>query len=73
MASSTSTDPEVSIRQVTPSNSRIQFMLDQEDDPYFYNKCLTSDDWLTTFSDLGSRLYRGLKQQKHYMFKDHNV
>ena len=31
--SSTTTDPEVWIRLVTSRNSRIQVMLDQEDDP----------------------------------------
>ena len=31
--SSTSADPEFWIRLVTSRNSRIQFMLDQEDDP----------------------------------------
>ena len=33
VANSTAADPEVCIRLVTPRNSRIQVMLDQEDDP----------------------------------------
>ena len=34
--SSTAADPDVWIRLVTSRNSRIQVMLDQEDDPEFY-------------------------------------
>ena len=39
--SSTSADPEIWIRLFTSSNSRIQFMLYQEDDPDL------DDEWLT--------------------------
>ena len=48
--SSTVTDSEVWIRLVTSSNSRIQVMLDQEDDPELDDEWLTDDDQLTRFS-----------------------
>ena len=41
VVSSKDTDTEVWIRMVTPRNSRIQVMLDQEDDTKL------DDDWLT--------------------------
>ena len=41
---STAADPEVWIRLVTSRNSRIQVMLDQEDDPEL------DDEWLTPMS-----------------------
>ena len=47
VVSSTASNPEVWIRLVTSSNSRIQVMLDQEDDPELDDECLTSDDRLT--------------------------
>ena len=39
----TAADPEVWIRLVTPSNSRIKFILDQEDDPELDDEWLTAD------------------------------
>ena len=45
--SSTATDPEVCIRLVTSRNSRIQVMLDQEDDPELDDELLTADEQLT--------------------------
>ena len=46
---STSADPEVWIRLVTSRNSRIQFMLDQEDDPELDYEWLTANEQLTCF------------------------
>ena len=48
--SSTASDTEVWIRLVTPRNSRIQVMLDHEDDPYLDGEWLTADEQLTSFS-----------------------
>ena len=48
--SSTAADTEVWIRLVTSRNSRIQVMLDQEDDPELYDEWLTADEHLTRFS-----------------------
>ena len=48
--SSTAADPEVWIRLVTSRNSRIQVMLDQEDDPELDDEWLTADEQLTRFS-----------------------
>ena len=48
--SSTAADPEVWIRLVTSRNSRIQVMLDQEDDPDLDDEWLTADEQLTRFS-----------------------
>ena len=48
--SSTATDPEVWIRFVTSRNSRIQVMLDQEDDPELNDEWLTVNEQLTCFS-----------------------
>ena len=48
--SSTAGDPEVWIRLVTSRNSRIQVMLDQEDDPELDDKWLTANEQLTRFS-----------------------
>ena len=47
---STSTDPEMLIRLVTSRNSRIQVMLDQEDDTELDDECLTYYEKLTRFS-----------------------
>ena len=47
---STAADPEVWIRLVTSRNSRIQVMLDQEDDPELDDEWLTADEQLTRFS-----------------------
>ena len=46
---STAADPEVCIRLVTSRKSRIQVMLDQEDDPELDDEWLTSDEQLTRF------------------------
>ena len=48
--SSTAAYPEVWIRLVTSRNSRIQVILDQEDDPELYDEWLTADEQLTRFS-----------------------
>ena len=48
--SSTDADPEVLIRLVTSRNSRIQVILDQEDDPELDDEWLTADEQLTRFS-----------------------
>ena len=47
---STAKDPEVWIRLVTSRNSRIQVMLDQEDDPELDEEWLTADEQLKRFS-----------------------
>ena len=49
VTSSTSADPEVWIRLVTSRNSRIQVMLDQEDDPELDDEWLTADEQLKHF------------------------
>ena len=48
--SSTAADPEVWIRLVTSRNSRIQVMLDQEDDPDLDDEWLTANAQLTHFN-----------------------
>ena len=47
---STAADPEVWIMLVTSRNSRIQVMLDQEDDPELDDEWLTDNHQLTRFS-----------------------
>ena len=47
--SSTAVDPEVWIRLVTSRKSRIQVMLDQEDDPELDDEWLTADEELKCF------------------------
>ena len=47
---STSVDTEFWIRLVTLRNSRIQVMVDQEDDPELYDEWLTANNQLTLFS-----------------------
>ena len=49
LMSSTSADPEVWIRLFTSIKSRIQVMLDQEDDLELDDEWLTSDEQLTYF------------------------
>ena len=46
----TAVDPEVWIRFVTSRNSRIQVILDQEDDPELDDEWLTADEQLTRSS-----------------------
>ena len=46
---STDTDSEVWIRLVTSRNSRIQVMVDQEDDPELDDEWLTANEHLTSF------------------------
>ena len=46
----TAADPEVWIRLVKSSNSIIQVMVDQEDDPELDDEWLTADEQLTHFS-----------------------
>ena len=50
LASSTAADPGVWIRLITSRNSKIQFMLDQEDDPELDEEWLTANEQLTRFS-----------------------
>ena len=50
MIISTAVDTEVWIRLVTSKNSRIQVMLDQEDDPELDDEWLTANEQLTRFS-----------------------
>ena len=47
--SSTAADPEVWIKLITSRNSRIQVMLDQEDDPELDDEWLTANKHLTRF------------------------
>ena len=47
---STAADPEIWIRLVTWRDSRIEVMLDQEDDPELDDEWLTANDQLTRFS-----------------------
>ena len=59
--SSTSEDPEVWIRLVTSSNSRIQVMLDQEDNPELEGEWLTADEKLTRFSKAREKIVGKVK------------
>ena len=61
VVSSTATDPEVWIKMVTSSNSRIQFKIDQEDDPDLDDEWLTSDAQLTRFSKAGEKIVGRVK------------
>ena len=58
---SVAADPEVLIRLVTSSNSRIQVILDQEDDPELYDDCLTADEQLTRFSKARDKIVGRVK------------
>ena len=49
MVSITVTDIQFCIRLVTSSNSRIQVVLDQEDDPELDDEWLTANEQLTCF------------------------
>ena len=51
----TSADPEVWMRLVTSSNSKIQVVLYQEDDPELDGEWLTDDEQLTLLEKLGSK------------------
>ena len=59
--SSTAADPEVWIRLVTSRNSRIQVMLDQEDDPELDDEWLTADEQLTRFSKAREKIVGRVK------------
>ena len=59
--SSTAADPEVWIRLVASRNSRIQVMLDQEDNPELDDEWLTADDQLTRFSKAREKIVRRVK------------
>ena len=59
--SSTSADPEVWIRLVTSRNSRIQVMLDQEDDPDLDDEWLTADEQLIRFSKAREKIVGRVK------------
>ena len=50
---STDSHPEIWIRIVKPRNSRIQVMLDKEDDPDLDDEWLTANDQLTRFIKSG--------------------
>ena len=56
VVSSTTADPEFWIRLVTSSKSRIQVMLDQEDDSYLDDDWLSADEWLTSFRKSKERI-----------------
>ena len=59
--SSTASYPEVCIRLVTSSNSRIQVMLDQEDDPELDDECFTADEQLTCFRKARKKIVGSFK------------
>ena len=61
VVSSTAADPEVWIRLVTSRNSRIQVMLNQEDDPDLDDEWLTADDQLTRFSKAREKIVGKVK------------
>ena len=61
MMSSTAADPEVCIRLVTSRNSRIQVILDQEDDPDLDDEWLTADEQLTRFIKAGDQILGRVK------------
>ena len=58
---STAVDPEVWIRMVTSMKSRIQVMLDQEDDPELDDDWLTADERLTCFSKAREKIVGRVK------------
>ena len=59
--SSTATYPEVCISLVTSRKSRIQVMLDQEDDPELDDEWLTADEQLTHFSKVREQILGRIK------------
>ena len=59
--SSTDVDPEIWIRLATSSNSRIQVILDQEDDLELHDESLTADVQLTHFSKPREKLLGRVK------------
>ena len=59
--SSTAIDPEFWISLVTSMNSRIQVMLDQEDDPELDDEWLTAYEQLTRFSKAREQIVGGVK------------
>ena len=58
---STSAEPEIWIRLVTSGNSRIQVILDQEDDPELDDVWLTADEQLTHFRKAREKIVRRVK------------
>ena len=60
--SSTSADPEVWISLVTSRNSRIQVVLDQEDDPELDDEWLTADEQLTRFRKAREKIVGRVKR-----------
>ena len=54
--SSTAADPKVWIRLITSRNSRIQVILDQEDDPELDDEWLTDDEQLTRIRKAGEKI-----------------
>ena len=59
--SSTATDKKVWIRLVTSRNSRIQVILDQEDDPELDDEWLNVDEQLTRFSKAREKIVGRVK------------
>ena len=59
--SSIAADPEVWIRLVTSRNSRIQVMLDQEDDPELDYEWLADDEHLIRFSKARDKIVGRVK------------
>ena len=71
--SSTATDPEVWITLVTSKNSRIQVMLDQEDDPELDDEWLTAHEQLTRFSKAREKIVGRTKEHSCHLFKYPNI
>ena len=66
---SKSADTEVLIRLVTSRNSRIQVMLDQEDDPELDDEWLTAEDHLTCFSKARDQIVGRVKGTQSLYFQ----
>ena len=61
MVSSTTVYIEVWVRLITPGKSRIQVILDREDDPEFDDEWLTSDERLNFFIKARENIVRRFK------------
>ena len=61
VTSSTAADPEIWIRLVTTRNSRIQVMLDQEDDPELDDEWFTANEQLICFSKDREKMFGRVK------------
>ena len=73
MTISTAAYPEICTRMVTSRNSRIQFMLDQEDDPELDDEWLTDDEQFTRFSKARDQILGKLKDKCCHLFKEPNL